>query len=93
MKTAVAGLLEGAVSDPVCTQGGCFLLRLVATRPAAPAPLPEMRDRLSRALRQQRVTQEEQAYANALLEHQPVRVNEIELARLAGASPAVSGAP
>ena len=91
VKSAVAGLLEGAVSDPVCTAGGCFLLRLVATRPAGQAPLADMRDRLVRALRQQRVAQEEQAYANTLLQRQPVRVNEAELARLTGAAPAAAG--
>ncbi len=87
VKSAVAGLPEGSVSDPVCSPVGCSLLRLVATRPAGPAPLAEVRDRLVRALRQQRVAQEEQAYANTLLQRQPVRVNEIELARLAGAAP------
>ena len=92
VKAAVAGLPEGSVSDPVCTSGGCSLLRLVATRPAGPAPLADVHDRLARALRQQRVAQEEQAYADTLLKRQPVRVNEIELARLAG-PPAAPGAP
>ncbi len=93
VRSAVAGLPEGSVSDPVCSPGGCSLLRLVATRPAGPAPLADVRDRLVRALRQQRVAQEEQAYADALLQRQPVRVNEIELARLAGGSPAAAGSP
>ena len=84
VKSAVAGLLEGAVSEPVCTAGGCSLLRLIATRPAGPAPLASVHDQLARALRQQRLAQEEQAYADGLLAREPVRVNEIELARLAG---------
>jgi peptidylprolyl isomerase len=82
VKPAVAGLPEGAVSDPVCTDGGCHLLRLVATRPAGPAPLADIHDALVHALRQQRQTADENAYASGLLANQPVAINEIQLSRL-----------
>jgi peptidylprolyl isomerase len=81
-RDAVAGLLEGQVSNPVCTKAGCALLQLVATRPAGPAPLADARDGLIRLLRQQKQRQLEQAYSNALLARQPVQVNEIELSHL-----------
>ena len=83
-RDAVAGLLEGQVSSPVCTAAGCALLQLTATRPAGPAPLADARDGLIRLLRQQKQRQLEQAYSNALLAKQPVQVNEIELSHLAG---------
>ena len=83
-RDAVAGLLEGQVSSPVCTVAGCALLQLTATRPAGPAPLADARDGLIRLLRQQKQRQLEQAYSNALLAKQPVQVNEIELSHLAG---------
>lgn len=83
IRTAVAGLPEGGLSDIVCTDNGCHLLRLVATRPAGPAPLADVKDNLVRALRQQKQAELARAYATSLLQKQPVAVNEIELSRLA----------
>ena len=82
IKDTVNGLQEGAVSDPVCTASGCHLIRLIATRPAGPAPLPEVRDALIRALRQQKEAEGERVYANTLMTKQPVQVNEIQLSHL-----------
>jgi len=82
-KDAAAGLLEGQISPPLCTANGCAILKLVATRPAGPAPLPDARDTLVRALRQQKQRQLEAAYETTLLARQPVQVNEIELSHLA----------
>jgi peptidylprolyl isomerase len=83
-KDAVSGLLEGQVSAPICTKSGCALLKLAATRPAGPAPLPEVRDNLVRLMKQQKEHQGEQDYANTLLAQQPVRVDEIQLSHLTG---------
>jgi peptidylprolyl isomerase len=83
VKSAVAGLQEGAMTDPICTDNGCHLVRLIATRPAGPAPLADIRDELVKALRQQKQSQEETAYASGLLAKQPVAVNEIQLSRMA----------
>jgi peptidylprolyl isomerase len=79
VKSAIGGLQEGALSDPVCLPSGCHLLRLVATRPAGPAPLVQVHDALVRALRQRKQEDGERAYANSLLAKQPVRINEIAL--------------
>jgi len=83
VKEAVAGLPEGAMADPLCIENGCHLIRLVATRPAGPAPLADIRDELIKALKQQKQAQVETAYASGLLTKQPVEVNEIQLSRLA----------
>ena len=83
VKDAVAGLPEGAVADPVCTENGCHLIRLVATRPAGPAPLAAVHEELTRALRQQKQLAAENAYASGLLAKQPVEINEIQLSHLA----------
>jgi peptidylprolyl isomerase len=83
VKTAVAGLPEGVMADPLCIENGCHLLRLVATRPAGPAPLAAVKDDLVRALRQQKQQAEETAYANGLLAKQPVAINEIQLSHVA----------
>jgi peptidylprolyl isomerase len=83
VKDAVAGLPEGALTDPICIENGCHLLRLIGTRPAGPAPLAEIRDELIKALRQQKQSQQETAYASSLLAKQPVSVNEVQLSRIA----------
>ena len=82
VKAAIGGLQEGAISDPVCLPAGCHLLRLLATRPAGPAPLAQVRDALIKALRQQKQEMGERAYVNGLLVKQPVRINEIALSQV-----------
>jgi peptidylprolyl isomerase len=82
VKAAITGLPEGALTDAVCTANGCHLIRLIATRPAGPAPFSEARDQLLRALRQQKAAQVADAYAAGLLAKQPVAINEIQLSRM-----------
>jgi peptidylprolyl isomerase len=83
VKPAIVGLPEGGVTEPICTPGGCTLLRLMKTRAAGPAPLDEVHDQIVRALREQKGKQEASAYASKLLEKQPIQLNEIQLAHLA----------
>jgi hypothetical protein len=45
--------------------------------------LAEIRDELVKALRQQKQSQQETAYASRLLAKQPVSVNEVQLSRIA----------
>lgn len=78
-RDAVSGLLEGQLSAPICSATNCSVLKLLATRPAGPAPLAEVRENLIRAMRQAKQRAEEQAYADKLLNKEPVRINEIEL--------------
>ena len=82
--TAVVGLAEGAVSDPVRSPEGWHLLKLIATRAAAPATLADAHDTLVRALRQERVAQSQRAYVGGLLKDDPIQVNEIEIGKLTG---------
>jgi peptidylprolyl isomerase len=81
-RQAASGLLEGQISAPVCTPSGCTALKLLATLAAGPAPLAEVRDKLIAAMRQAKQRAGEQAYADALLAKQPVRINEIELSHV-----------
>lgn len=81
-KKAVAGLPEGQVSPPVCTDAGCSILKLVATHPAGPPPLEDVRSGLIRLLREQKQRQGEQAVASQFLAKQPVRVDEIQLSQI-----------
>lgn len=85
VRDAVAGLAVGAVSAPVRLDDGWHVFRLVATRPAHPASLDEIRPQLVAALRRQRSETDAHAYLATLLERDHARINEIALsAALAG---------
>ena len=83
VRDAVSGLLEGALTEPVCVENGCHVVKLLATRPAGPVPLAEVHDALVRALRQQKQAELERAYTSGLLAKQPVAIDEIQLSRMA----------
>ena len=83
VRGAVAGLTEGSVSEPIHSGDGWHLVRLLGTRPAAPATLAEVHDALVRALRQRRAQQNAQAYVDGLLRREPIQINQIQLSALA----------
>ena len=82
VRAAIAGLPDGGLTDPVCTENGCHLIRLVATRPAGPTKLADIREALVRAMRQQKQAELQRSYESSLLAKQPVAINEIELSRV-----------
>ncbi len=82
VREAVAGLAEGAVSEPVRAGDGWHLVRLLGMKPAGPATLADVRDALVRALRQQKQHELAQAYVTNLLKQQPIQLNEIGIAQL-----------
>jgi peptidylprolyl isomerase len=81
-RNAVAGLPKGSVSDPLCSESGCRVVKLVATRQAGPASLADARETLIGALKQQKQAELERAYESGLLARQPVAINEIQLAHV-----------
>lgn len=83
IRNALVGLPDGGVSEPVRSPQGWHLLKLLATRPAAPVSLAEARETLVRALRQEHAVQAQRAYLTNLLQQQPIQLNEIELSKLA----------
>jgi parvulin-like peptidyl-prolyl isomerase len=82
IRSQIAGLAQGEVSDPIRTASGWHIIRLEDTRPAAPRPLAEVRDQLAAALRQRKMQANEQAYLSGLLAKSPVSVNEIGLKKI-----------
>ncbi len=82
IRDAVAGLQPGSLSDPIRMQDGWHLMKLLETKPAATAPLADVRDALVRALRQQRTGQNVQAYLAKMQQDQPVQINEIQLSQM-----------
>jgi parvulin-like peptidyl-prolyl isomerase len=83
IKSAVAGMQEDSVSDPIRMADGWHLLKLLGTRPASTAPLSDVKTSLVDALRKQRVQQNAEAYAAAALRAQPTQIDEIAVGKLA----------
>jgi parvulin-like peptidyl-prolyl isomerase len=81
VREAVAGMQENATSEPLHTADGWHLIRLLGTKPAAPAPLADVRAQLVQALRQQRTAATEQKLIDEMLRRQPIRLDEIGLQR------------
>lgn len=82
IRAAVAGLAEGGVSEPVRSPEGWHVVKLLGTKPSAPATLAEARDVLVRAMRQERTAQAQRAYIAGLLKDEPIKLNEIEIGKL-----------
>lgn len=83
IRAAAAGLEEGAISEPIRTEQGWHLIRVEATRPAAPAPLPEVREQIVQLLRQQRAQELTRLALNEMLRREPILIDEIALGRVA----------
>ncbi len=83
LRAVVSGLIEGGMSDPIRVADGWHLVRVIATRPAAPATLADIRDSLVKSLRQDRQQQNARAYLQSLLTTQSIELNEIALAAVA----------
>lgn len=67
MRQVLLGLKPGAVSDPVRSQDGYHVLRVLETQPSRTATLDEVRGRLRDALRAQRQQQVARAYLDGLV--------------------------
>ena len=79
VRDAVAGLQEGALSDPMRLADGFHIFRLVATRPAGTAALADVRPQIVAALQRQKADSNARAYIAALQGRQHVQINEIAL--------------
>jgi len=79
VRDAVAGMQEGTISESLRTEDGWHLIRVIGTKPAAPAPLADVRAQLVQALRQQRMAATEKTLIEDLLRRQPIRLDEIAL--------------
>jgi peptidylprolyl isomerase len=82
VRSVVAGLAAGEVSEVIPAADGWHIVRLIETRPAAVAPLEQVKPALSRLLRQQRAQENATAYMSRLLNEQHVAIDEISLGKV-----------
>ncbi len=87
IRSQVAGMIKGDVSDPIRSTAGWHIVRLVDTKAAAPRPLAEVKDTIVAALRQRQEQENEQAYIARLLDKTPIAVNEIGLKKIFDSAP------
>jgi parvulin-like peptidyl-prolyl isomerase len=82
IRTQVAGLMKGAVSDPVRLDDGWHILKLVDTKASYTLTLPEIRDQLVQKMRSERAAMLRRAFVTELLKQHPPVLNEIAMAAL-----------
>jgi peptidylprolyl isomerase len=82
IRSQIAGMALGDISDPIRTASGWHIIRMDNTKPAAPRTLAEVHDALAAALRQRKAQANQQAYLNGLLAKSPIAVNEIGLRKI-----------
>lgn len=81
IKEVIPALADGAISEPLRTASGWHVVKRLGSKPPSPAPLAEVRDQIIEALRQGRQQQMARAYIDDMLKREPIRLNEIDLAR------------
>ncbi len=79
LRKGLAGLPQGAVSEPIETPDGWHVLKVLGIKPAGTATLAEARETLVRALRQQRTVQLQRQYVADILHDDPIKIDQVEL--------------
>ncbi|MDX9669337.1 MULTISPECIES: peptidylprolyl isomerase [unclassified Pseudomonas] len=79
VRSAVARLKVGAVSEPLQSAAGFHVIKLTEQQPARTATLDELRDQLTQALRAQRQEQIAQAYLDGMLNTATLSIDGAEL--------------
>lgn len=82
IRTQIAGLAKGAVSEPVRLDDGWHILKLIDTKASYTRPLAEVRDQLVQQMRNERATVLRRAYLGELLKQHPPVLNELALSNL-----------
>lgn len=82
IRTRVAGLAKGAVSDAIRLDDGWHIVKLIDTKASYTRSLAEARDQLAQQMRTERANVLRRAYVAELLKKRPAVVNEIALSNL-----------
>ncbi|MGJ4996998.1 peptidylprolyl isomerase [Bradyrhizobium sp. HKCCYLS3077] len=87
IRSQVAGLAKGSITDPIRLDDGWHVVKLLDTEASTTRPLAEVRDVLVQRLRAERAEANRRAYVSELVKQTPSVVNEIALGRLFGTKP------
>jgi peptidylprolyl isomerase len=84
IRKVVTGMNKGDVSQPIKTNAGWHLIKLLDKKPAATRPLADIRANLVVAMRNRKSQEMERAYLEALSIKLPPTLNQIELGKVQG---------
>jgi len=82
IRTKVAGLAKGSVTDPIRLGDGWYVVKVIDTKEPHTATLEEVKDQLARLLRTERARANRDAYLSKLQQQNPVALDEIGLSKL-----------
>ena len=82
IRRAVSGMAKGEVSQPIKSQAGWHLIKLVDKKPASTRPLSDIRPNLVIAMRNRKAQDMERTYLEALAIKLPPTINQVELGKL-----------
>ncbi len=79
IRAVVPTMKDGTISEPIRGTEAWHIVRLAGTRPAGVLSLEQARDGLVQALKQARAQAAARSYIQAMVQADPIKVNEIEL--------------
>ncbi len=81
IRQVVETMSDNTVSEVIHLSDGYHIIRLLGTKPPAPAPLDDVKPQIIQLLRQARLQQGIRTYVDTMLKTQPIQLNEIDLAK------------
>ncbi|MFZ4773792.1 MAG: peptidylprolyl isomerase [Terrimicrobiaceae bacterium] len=82
IRSKVASLSKGAVTEPVRLADGWYVVKVLETKDAHTASLEEVKDQLVRALRSDRARANREAYLSKVQQQNPIALDELGLSKL-----------
>ncbi|MEI8298023.1 MAG: peptidylprolyl isomerase [Pseudomonadota bacterium] len=86
VRAVLPAMKPGETAGPIKTAQGIHFIRLTERKPASVPPLAEVRGALVVALQQDKMNELQQRYLKELAQKFPPTINELELAKLGGAT-------
>lgn len=87
IKDRLVTLKKDAISEPIKTTDGTFILKMLEISPAHQATLEEVRPQITQLLRQERARANREAYLGKVQQQNPIAINELSLASVLAATP------
>ncbi len=87
IRSKVAGLAKGTVTEPIRLGDGWYVVKVLDTKEPHTATLDEVKDQLARALRAERARANRETYLTKLQQQSPVALDEIGLGKLLDRKP------
>ena len=84
IRSKVAALSKGAVTEPIRLADGWYVVKVLDVKDAHTATLDEVKDQLVRALRNDRARANREAYLSKLQQQTPIALDELGLSKLLG---------